>query len=75
MWPQLGLGKFCIHRWSAPHHFTKDRSKWLRTCRYCQKQIVSWFDDKDGKIIENVIYSNANEDITGTPEETVSKSA
>jgi hypothetical protein len=51
---QMGGGFKCFHRWSAPHHITKDRSKWLRTCRNCETSIVSWFDEELGEIVEKI---------------------
>lgn len=62
---EMGLG-FCLHRYSAPHHITKDRSKWLRTCRYCKMEIVSWFDDEKGLIVEKEINNKLNDEITST---------
>lgn len=53
----MGLG-FCRHRYSAPHHIDKERTKWLRTCRNCDEQIISWFDVENGKIMEKRIHGS-----------------
>lgn len=52
MWPiRFGSGQVCLHRFYSPHRLS-DRSKWLRTCRDCEINIVSWFDEEQGQITE-----------------------
>ena len=52
-----------FHRYSGPHAINSDRKRWMRTCRKCAEVVISWFDEENSRIVEEV---QRRDDNTGT---------